>query len=171
MDHIHHIIPKHEWVVRFGSLDGVSSNDNLVVLTIEQHSLAHLYLWEQFGREQDFLAYKSLSRQLDKIEILKFSARLGGSMGRNNPKKCGNNNHFFGRCHSLETKRIIGEKSKGRNKGRAPWNRGLVEIFHHTNESKNKIRNSKLGVKRKNFVPWNKGKVGLQIAWNKGKKI
>ena len=35
--------------------------------------------------------------------------------------------------------------------------------FKHSEESRLKMSNSKLGC-----VPWNKGKKGLQIAWNKG---
>lgn len=57
----HHIIPKHEWKLRFGNLDGVDASDNICYLTLEQHILAHKMLYEQFGRWQDDLAVKMMS--------------------------------------------------------------------------------------------------------------
>jgi len=61
----------------------------------------------------------------------------------------GKQNHL-GHRHSEEAKRKIGLKNTGRK---------------HSEESKRKMSEAK-----KDFVPWNKGMCGLQMAWNKGKK-
>lgn len=58
---IHHIIPKHEWKQRFGSLHGVNATDNLVNLTTEQHVQAHRFLYELNGSEFDKIAFLTLS--------------------------------------------------------------------------------------------------------------
>ena len=83
----------------------------------------------------------------------------------------------------------------GRKKGCIPWNKGLTketdervrknsekihktmrenDIYksngqkqigkHHTEKTKEKMRKAKIG-----YVPWNKGKKGLQVSWCKGK--
>lgn len=62
---LHHVIPRHEWKKRFGSLEGCNSSDNLVVLTTEQHAQAHQILWDLNGSEYDRLA----------------ALRIGGAIG------------------------------------------------------------------------------------------
>jgi hypothetical protein len=54
--HKHHIIPKH--------IGGTDSPDNIVELTIEEHAEAHRKLFEEHGRWQDEIAWKSLSGML-----------------------------------------------------------------------------------------------------------
>lgn len=98
MTHKHHIIPKHEWKERFGTLDGVHANDNIVYLTIEQHSEVHKLLYEQYGRWEDFLASKGLDNTIGKDEFITLKQRLAQ----------------LGRKHSDETKRKIGIRSIGR---------------------------------------------------------
>ena len=56
---IHHIIPKHEWLERFGSLKGVNAEDNIVNLTLSQHAEVHLILYELNNNENDLLAYNA----------------------------------------------------------------------------------------------------------------
>lgn len=168
--HRHHIIPKHEWKLRFGNLKGVNDSDNIVYLSLDQHADVHRILWEMYQRDEDNIAFMSLSSQLDNEELMLKLASLGGSMGKGNPKKMGINNSFFGKHHSVESRRKIGDHSRSRNKGKVPWNKGIVG-HTHTPKSIEKIRNAKLGKPRTNFIPWNKGKKGQQIAWNKGLKI
>ena len=60
--HKHHIIPRHA--------GGTDSPENIVELTIEQHANAHRKLYEEHGRWQDELAWKTLSGLIGKDEIM-----------------------------------------------------------------------------------------------------
>lgn len=68
--HKHHIIPKHEWKRRFGSLSGVNSPDNLVHLTTEQHANVHKLLYELNGSKYDLIAHEVLSGQIGHEEAI-----------------------------------------------------------------------------------------------------
>lgn len=61
--HIHHIIPRHA--------GGTDDPSNLIELTVEEHAEAHRLLFEQYGRWEDELAWKSLSGHIGKEEIIK----------------------------------------------------------------------------------------------------
>jgi hypothetical protein len=78
MTHKHHIIPRHEWKVRFGNLDGFNAPDNIANLTVEQHSQAHLLLFELHHRTQDKEAYLGLSGMIGKEELLRRKSSRGG---------------------------------------------------------------------------------------------
>ena len=56
MKHLHHIVPKHA--------GGTNDSSNLIELTVEEHAEAHRLLWEQYGRWQDKIAWKTLSGQI-----------------------------------------------------------------------------------------------------------
>ena len=56
MKHWHHIIPKH--------VGGSDDPSNLVLLTVEEHAEEHKKLWENYGRWQDKIAWKTLSGQI-----------------------------------------------------------------------------------------------------------
>jgi hypothetical protein len=62
MKHIHHIIPKHA--------GGTDDPSNLIELTVKEHAEAHLWLWLKYGRWEDRLAWKALSGQIGKEEII-----------------------------------------------------------------------------------------------------
>ena len=55
MIHKHHIIPKHA--------GGTDDPSNLVLLTVEDHAIAHKVLYGLYGRWQDKLAYEGLLKQ------------------------------------------------------------------------------------------------------------
>jgi hypothetical protein len=55
--HRHHIVPKHA--------GGDDSKENLVYLTPEEHALAHLELYEKYGKYEDAMAYNQLSRNVE----------------------------------------------------------------------------------------------------------
>ena len=57
-----------------GSDDAV----NLVELTVPEHAEAHKELYEKCGKLEDYIAWKSLSKQIDKIEIAKLMYKLAG---------------------------------------------------------------------------------------------
>lgn len=70
MKHIHHIIPKH--------MGGTDDPSNLVELTRKEHAMAHLKLYEEFGKKEDLGAYYLLTGQTD--EAAKISSSLGGTV-------------------------------------------------------------------------------------------
>lgn len=65
--HRHHIIPTH--------MGGTNDPENLVELTIEEHAEAHRILYEKHGLIQDYCAWKGLSGQIGKDDILKLLFR------------------------------------------------------------------------------------------------
>lgn len=69
MKHKHHIIPKH--------MGGTDDPINLIKLTVFEHAEAHRVLFEKHGHWQDELAWKALSGQIGKEEIMK-TAQLAG---------------------------------------------------------------------------------------------
>lgn len=78
MKHKHHIIPKH--------MGGTDDPENLVELTIEEHAEAHRLLYEKYGKWQDYYAWKGLSGQIGKEELLKGimlnASKEGGNRAR-----------------------------------------------------------------------------------------
>jgi hypothetical protein len=62
MKHLHHIIPKH--------MSGTDDPSNLIELTVEEHAEAHRILFEKYGKWQDKVAWKALSGNIGKEEIL-----------------------------------------------------------------------------------------------------
>ena len=115
--HKHHIIPKHA--------GGTDDPSNLIYLTVEEHAEAHKKLWEEHGRWQDELAWKGLSGQIGKEEIIL------KTLQRN-----------LGKTFSEETRSRMKESSKGKNKNKIPWNKGKVGFVKHTQETLDKISRS-----------------------------
>ena len=70
--HKHHIIPKH-----IGGTDGPS---NLIELTIPEHAEAHRKLYEEYGRWQDKIAWKTLSSSLSFAEATKQAQSMANSV-------------------------------------------------------------------------------------------
>jgi NUMOD3 motif len=118
---IHHIIPKHEWRARFGSLKGVNAPDNLVELSLEQHIEVHRRYGEE-GSINDQRAYRALSGQIGKKELLCEIARVNVrkmkhhtllSRKKMSVSHLGNKSHF-GIPTSQKTKRLLSQALKGR---------------------------------------------------------
>jgi hypothetical protein len=59
--HKHHIIPKHA--------GGTDDPFNIIELSITEHAEAHRLLFEEFGRWQDYIAWKGLSGLIGNEEI------------------------------------------------------------------------------------------------------
>jgi hypothetical protein len=70
MKHKHHIIPRH--------MGGSDDPLNLIELTVEEHSQAHLKLYEQYGKKEDLCAYYMLSGKSQDPEFKKMVCSLGG---------------------------------------------------------------------------------------------
>lgn len=63
MKHKHHIVPKHA--------GGTDDPSNLIELSVEEHAEAHRLLFEQYGRWQDWCAWKGLLGVVPKVELMK----------------------------------------------------------------------------------------------------
>jgi len=61
--HKHHIIPKH--------MGGTDDPSNIIELSVEDHTKAHLDLYEKYGNEYDRIAYESLMKRLPREEIVR----------------------------------------------------------------------------------------------------
>ena len=101
MKHWHHIIPKH--------MGGSDDSSNLVLLTIEEHAEAHKKLWEQHGRWQDKIAWKTLSGQITIQEAREQMMKYNNPMCK--PEvlaKMSGNNHWSKREKNKD-KKLFGE--------------------------------------------------------------
>lgn len=71
--HLHHIIPRHA--------GGTDEPSNLIRLTIPEHAEAHRLLYEQFGRDEDRLAWMALSGMIGKEQIIREAMLIGAKKG------------------------------------------------------------------------------------------
>jgi hypothetical protein len=131
--HNHHIIPRHA--------GGTDAPDNIVRLTVKEHSEAHRLLYEEYGRWQDRLAWLAIAGYIGKEEII--SMKIGESnksriVSEETKKKIseamkGNSNPMYGRKHSEATKQKISKAGKG------------VPLGPFTEEHKMKLREASKG--------------------------
>ena len=132
MKHKHHIVPRH--------MGGSDDPSNLIELTVEEHADAHRKLYEEHGRWQDKVAWQGLTGLIGHDEIMQemWDARKGAG------------NTFYGKKHTEETKRKIGEKNKIANAGK------VRTAEHRQRYSEN---NPRYWTGKKT---WNAGKTGVQ---------
>jgi len=133
-------------------MGGTNDPSNLIELSIEEHAEAHRLLYEEYGRWQDYVAWKGLlgvMTEEERMEIM-YAARRG------------NGNFFYGKKHTEETKKKISEKNKGKLKG-VPKPPGFAEALSK--------KNSGSGNPMYGKPAWNKGKsLGPQSAELRRKK-
>lgn len=115
--HNHHIIPRHA--------GGSDDPSNIVSLTIKEHSDAHKTLYEQYGRWQDYLAWKGLEGIMNKEDIVKEKLLICASLGGKSWK---------GRKHSQKTKEKMSKSAKGRKPSKA----ALIACMKYLKSDKNK---------------------------------
>ena len=108
MKHWHHIVPKH--------IGGSDEPSNLVHLTVEEHAEEHRKLWEQYGRWQDKIAWKTLSGQISIQEAREKMMRIDNPM--KNPEvviKMSGDNHWSkrpGKIHNAKVDHPKGSSKK-----------------------------------------------------------
>jgi len=121
----HHVIPR--------SLGGDNTKQNLVKLTAREHYVAHALLWKMklpgvAGSKMAF-AFNTFIRKMhvNNEHSYNISSRIYESFRIHyanilRSTMTGSGNHFYGKKHSEETRRIIGEKSKLKEFKRGPDN-------------------------------------------------
>ena len=109
MKQTHHLIPRY--------LGGSDDPENLVEVTTTQHAIFHYCNWRFWGNEQDRLAWRAISSQISKDEIILESRRLGGiNCHKNNPdhikylNRSGNYHDKLWRGTPVERREEIGLK-------------------------------------------------------------
>ena len=65
-------------------MGGTDDPSNLAELTIEEHAEAHKKLWEEYGKEEDRIAWMGLSGMIGKEEVISLLMKLGQERGREN---------------------------------------------------------------------------------------
>lgn len=95
--HLHHIIPRH--------MGGTDDPDNLVELTIEEHAEEHRKLYEQYGKHEDYIAWKGLSGKMGKEELMHELAVVAGNNSAKNQREQGRWNWHNGSEEDLQQRR------------------------------------------------------------------
>lgn len=93
--HTHHIIPK--------CLGGDNSNNNLIRLSVEDHTKAHLL----FSKCFDNGSYEEIANLRSSRILNKFSIKDFEDLDRIRDAYVGENNPFYNKTHTLETKQKI----------------------------------------------------------------
>lgn len=150
--HKHHVIPRHEWKVRFGNLDGFNASDNVVSLTVEQHAQAHLLLFELNHSEYDRIAYLALSKEIGKEETHKRAISVANTgnkytlgLKRSEDQKRKHSEFMRGKQYTLGYK--FGDEFR-RNVSVAMTGNTNGTGFKHTKEWKLAKSASMIGIKR-----------------------
>ena len=78
--HKHHIVPRH--------MGGTDDPSNLIRLTVDDHAEAHRVLWETHGKDEDFLAWKSLCGQAKDPETQIAKSKLGWAAANKEKPVC-----------------------------------------------------------------------------------
>lgn len=157
--HYHHIIPRH--------MGGTDDPSNLVKVTVEEHAEEHRKLFEQHGRWEDHLAWKALSGQIGKDEIIKVKTAEAGKMHKGMKRSAETRQKMsiahtgakrsketceaisraaIGRIISEETKKKISETARAKGQRPPPSGYGEDNPFYgrkHTEETKQKMREAK----------------------------
>lgn len=121
---LHHIIPK--------SMGGTNNIDNLIVLTIKEHFIAHHLLWKIYRNPQMAFAFQFMSNK-GKCNARTYE-KLHAELSTYQSNKMKGNKYWLGKKHTTEYK----EKMRKRFKG-IPLNRTVVEKIRQTN-----LKNQKL---------------------------
>jgi hypothetical protein len=109
----HHIIPKY--------MGGSDDFENLVTVSRTCHTMFHYCNWRLWNNKEDYVAYKGLSSQISKQDIIKVTASIGG-------KKCYKNKTGLFSLTEKEKKQASskGGKKAGKYMSQSMWiNNGI----------------------------------------------
>lgn len=137
-------------------MGGPDTPENLVELSVEEHAEAHRKLWEEHGHIQDYCAWKGLSGQIGKEEILKLLMDPTGRKHTEETKKKISEAHKGKPKHTEESKEKLRQFRTGmklseehkRKIGEAGKGNKRCLGYKHTQETKDKVSKSLKGNKR-----------------------
>lgn len=98
-------------------MGGSDDPSNLVEVTIEEHAELHKQLWEKFGNWEDELAWKGLSKMIDKQDIISEVIRnthKGKKILKETKQKMSEASPWKGKKRKSETGQKISDALKGR---------------------------------------------------------
>jgi len=134
-------------------MGGTDEPSNLIELSVEEHSLAHKKLYEEHGKEEDFIAYCTLSGQIGKDEALTMARSLGGKKKSMSPE---------GKARMIASK--VGKKH-------SEWHKAMISngLKNHvrTSEHAKNNRDSRLA----NGKPWHNEEAKKKISEGMKKAI
>jgi hypothetical protein len=124
----HHIIPR--------SFGGNNSKSNLVQLTAREHYIAHALLWKMkfegiYGSKMAFAFNTFINKMSTKERGVHHTYKINSKTYETFRKQYaeilsqsmkGEKNHYYGKKHSEEIRRVIGEKSKLKEFKKGPEN-------------------------------------------------
>ena len=125
MKHKHHIIPKHA--------GGTDDPENLIELTVNEHAAEHRKLYDQYGKWQDLLAYKTLSGQISSNEEARIEA-----IRMSQKERVENGVAKLGAIKAAKTRK---------ERGIAAWNKGMKLKNDPTNPALQKLRENNLNAR------------------------
>lgn len=92
-------------------MGGTDDPKNIVELTAQEHAEEHRILYEKYGKQEDYVAWKGLEKQIGKEDFFKKTSSIGGLNNKNKPK-------------SKSHKQKISESNKGHQ---SHWEKGDIE--------------------------------------------
>lgn len=155
---MHHIIPR--------CMGGDNSNENLVRLTAREHFIAHELLFKIHRTSKLAHAWFSMLR-CDKNQQRYFTSKQYARAKKAHIEALkismkGANNSFYGRRHTEETKRKIGEANKGESRSPEEVAKWVERV---AKKPKSKEHRAKIG--RKGFIMLKNVKTGECIRVDK----
>lgn len=85
MKHKHHIIPKH--------IGGTDDPSNIIKLSVKEHAEAHHALYNEYGRLEDYIAWRGLAGIIGKEELVREMCSLAGK--KSNKKRIETKTHLW----------------------------------------------------------------------------
>lgn len=177
---LHHVVPR--------SLGGSNDQENLVNLTAREHFICHILLTKfTTGTDKNkMIRAVMIMKGSNKNQCRYFNSRLYEHIRvkfgkQQSTRMQGENNSFYGKKHSAESKKRMSSTKKGKHNN--SWNTGLTtETSEKLKEVAKKISESKKGVpsKRKGFsgkpasnetkAKMRERRQGNSYWWNDGEK-
>jgi len=137
----HHIIPK--------CMGGSDDFENIVRLSYKEHYIAHACLYKHYKTPSLAYAWFSMCRTSPSSQKRNITSAQYNMAKKNRSEELsiamqGEGNHFYGKKHSEETKKLISKKTKNRKKSQSEIDNWVEKV---AKKPKSKEHRKKLGRK------------------------